>query len=340
MCTFWDTTGLNEKSEETVPAKLAENNLRELVQGLAHSGGIHLIIYCIRGTRLTKALKRNYDLFYVTVCQNNAPVVLVVTGLEHQQGEMERWWIENEAVLRRNGMRFDAHACVTTASSQDPVIQQQRSESRALLRELILKYSGSPSWKADSSFLSRALPVLHTVSGSTAPRSNPGNAATVRKVAVCGSFSASLPGTSAIWDTSTSKIGNTQYQFLRVDKHDLDTAIPRMLGIKGVGLLVFYTSTLVDHRIPLSEVDMMKKFYDAAGVQSCPMIVVLQGCDDDEALRACRADIVSRCNGIQAYSSFVSVSSARNAGAKLDKMIKNLYTEQVEDKAFFKKILG
>lgn len=43
-CAIWDTVGLDEGSEGTVPAKEAENNLRDLIQVLAQSGVIHLVI--------------------------------------------------------------------------------------------------------------------------------------------------------------------------------------------------------------------------------------------------------------------------------------------------------
>ena len=86
---LWDTTGLDEGSEGTVPADIAENNLSLLMEELARTGGIHLVIYCIRGSRLTRALKHNYDLFYVAICRRKVSVALVVTGLEHQEGGME-----------------------------------------------------------------------------------------------------------------------------------------------------------------------------------------------------------------------------------------------------------
>ena len=184
LCTLWDTTGLDEGSEETVPESIAEKNLRELMQGLAYSGGVHLIIYCIRGTRLTHVLKRNYDIFYVTACQKKVPVALVVTGLEHQPGEMETWWTENEAALQRNRMRFDAHACVTTLDVEDPVIQQRRSTSRSLLRGLVIGYSKLPPLKIDPSALSQVSPLIHGILYGTPSTANSGNAKAVRKVSV------------------------------------------------------------------------------------------------------------------------------------------------------------
>ncbi|KAG9310967.1 hypothetical protein JVU11DRAFT_8845 [Chiua virens] len=35
---------------------------------------------------------RNYNLFHAAVCRKKIPVVLVVTGLENSEGDMENWW--------------------------------------------------------------------------------------------------------------------------------------------------------------------------------------------------------------------------------------------------------
>ncbi|KAG8217014.1 hypothetical protein J3R82DRAFT_7328 [Butyriboletus roseoflavus] len=115
------------------------------------------------GMSFRNAYQRNYDLFYVTVCRKKVPVALVVTGLEHQQGEMETWWAANEDMLRQYGMLFDAHACVTTLVVENYLIQQRRSDSRRLLRELVLRYSILPPWKFDKSFISLVLPIFRPV---------------------------------------------------------------------------------------------------------------------------------------------------------------------------------
>ena len=309
---FWDTTGLDEGSEGTVPAEEAENKLKELMRDLAHSGGINLIIYCIRCTRLTRALRRNYDLFYVALCQERVPVALVVTGLEHQQGEMETWWVQNEAALRRHEMRFNAHACVTTVNTQDPVIQQRRSESRARLCDLVRQHSMFPGWKADSSFLSRVKPLFNL----PVARYNPGHPTAIRKVAVCGSLPGCVPGTDAVWDKSTSWRGNTQYQFIRADKPALDTVAPRMLkDIRGVDLLVFYASALVDNRIQSTDVVKLKNVYNAAYGERCPMIVVLRDCDPEEVGSAHYAQIASHRDEVQVH--FISIPSTNAGGTKL-----------------------
>ncbi|KAG2127588.1 P-loop containing nucleoside triphosphate hydrolase protein [Suillus bovinus] len=60
---LWDTAGLNEGSEGTVPAVIAERNLTTFLRGLNQEDGVHLLIYCVRGTRATKALQTHYKIY-------------------------------------------------------------------------------------------------------------------------------------------------------------------------------------------------------------------------------------------------------------------------------------
>ena len=341
-CALWDTTGLDEGSEGTVPAAQAESNLRSLIQDLANTGGIHLVVYCVRATRLTKALQRNYDLFYVTVCRKKVPVALVVTGLEHQQGDMETWWAANEAVLRRYGMRFDAHACVTTLEVDDHVIQQRRYHSQRLLRELVIRYSMLPAWKAEPSFISSVLPMLRTALHKTLAAGRTKKSITIRRVVICDMASASNTSTTSLVKLSPDiplgthtewvQIEGRSYEFIHVDKRMLRMRIPQAQHVgtidvgSGAGVLVFYTSPLGSTAIPQEELDMLEVFYEIAGGQTCPMLVVLRGCDNEErATRECRNLLASRHKNIQAY--FTTFSNQ-----KLTEMIEGLCIEHVEVK--------
>jgi uncharacterized DUF497 family protein len=305
---FWDTTGLDEGSEGTVPAKLAERNLRELIQGLAHSGGIHLIVYCIRGTRLTKALKHNYDLFYTAVCRKKVPVALVVTGLEHQQGEMETWWDENNAALHRHRMWFQAHACVTTLDIDDAVIQARRLDSQRRLRDLVVEYSRRRPWKIDSSIswtlfrnILRGVPSME--------------ARSTRRVII-------YDGTTSC-RTRTSLIGDQKLEYELVY---VDDPLKLSTSWKSAGLLVFYTSTPLGTRISPDDVAKLRVFYDVAGGKNCPMIVVLRGCSDDQAAQRCWEAVASRHSDILAYPMV-------DEQAKLDAKIEELCIGYVEVKS-------
>ena len=337
-CALWDTAGLDEGSEGTVPSKLAENNLRVLMGRLADSGGINLIVYCIRASRLKRALKRNYDLFYVTVCRKKVPVALVVTCLEGQSGKMETWWTMNETTLRKSGMRFDAHACVTTLNAEDHLIQERRSDSRMLLRELVVKYSKLPAWKSEPSLISRVLPAFRSIFRGTSATGDLGNITTIRKVIVYGLFPGPNLGTTAIWDKSISRIGSKEYEFLRVDNRSLNTHTPRAL--EDAGLLIFYTSALVENLIPLMDINALKRFYDCAGGRICPVIVILRGCNDEQVAQACHAQVTSYHSDIRAH--FVPFPHTDDAQARLDEKIESLCIEQVEAGArnFFRRYMA
>ena len=278
---LWDTTGLDEGSEGAVPARIAENNLRVLMQRLANSGGIHLVIYCIRGTRLTKALKRNYDLFYATVCQKKVPVALVVTGLEHHEGEMETWWTANEASLRRNGMRFDEHVCVTTLDVDDPVIRARRSESQRHLHALLAEYARRRPWKIEAPLISWAT-LRNILRGVTSK--------TTRRVIIYDDTTSCR--------TETLSIGDRQleYEFVYVDK-----LLPPPPSGKFPGVFVFYTSPLLDSGISDNDLASLRTFHYIADGKTCPMIVVLRGCDDDEVARTCWDAVAPRYPNILAW---------------------------------------
>ncbi|KAF8551306.1 hypothetical protein OG21DRAFT_1487098 [Imleria badia] len=303
---LWDTTGLDEGSEGTVPARQAESNLRVLMQRLAHSGGIHLVIYCIRGTRLTKALKRNYDLFYVTVCRKKVPVALVVTGLEHQEGEIETWWTTNEASLRRNGMRFDAHACVTTLDVDDAVIRARRSDSQRRLQNLLVEYAARRPWKVETSSISWSM-FRNILRGGSSTRKK-----TTQRVVI-------YDGTASR-RTRTRLIGDRQleYELVYVDK----PFTPPPSG-KLAGVLVFYTSTLLGTRIPPDDVASLRVFYDVAGGKTCPVVVVLRGCNDDQVAQMCW-DAVAPC-----YSD-IHAWPIVDEQSKLDALIEKRCIEHVE----------
>ncbi|KAH7888365.1 P-loop containing nucleoside triphosphate hydrolase protein, partial [Phlebopus sp. FC_14] len=161
---LWDTAGLDEGSEGTVPAAQAEERLKAFLRQVTRSNGIDLLIYCIRGTRVRRALMRNYNIFYAAICRKKVPVALVVTGLENYEDDMEMWWVEHEEDLRKHDMQFDAHACVTTISSDYPAIQQRREHSQRVLRELVKRDFNSSAWITnENSLFSASLPDVRTL---------------------------------------------------------------------------------------------------------------------------------------------------------------------------------
>lgn len=138
---LWDTAGLNEDAQGTLPHEESVNNLDFLLHNLG--GRIHLLVYCIRGKRFRQVVKENYDLFYKQLCRSQVPIVVVVTGLENEESDMENWWRRNVWEFNRYGLTFDGHACITStrgkATGNDRVhmFDQEYEESQKLVRSLI-----------------------------------------------------------------------------------------------------------------------------------------------------------------------------------------------------------
>jgi len=151
---LWDTAGLNEGENGNVSADSAIESLQELVRNLQY-GGVSLLVYCIRGSRLRDIVKINYDLFYTILCGAQVPVVVAVTGLENED-DMEDWWKDNVQDFNDRGMCFAGHACVTTTKGRvmkggQHMFKEEYSQSVRLVRKLIVSYCLESSWKPDSS---------------------------------------------------------------------------------------------------------------------------------------------------------------------------------------------
>ncbi|KAG2088663.1 P-loop containing nucleoside triphosphate hydrolase protein [Suillus discolor] len=134
---LFDTAGLDEDSEGT--DKQAQTGLKKLLRTLMTKGGIHLLVYCVQGTNDASALQRNYKLMDSEV-KERVPVVLVVTGLENREPDMEEWWRSNERSISDLGMKFAGHACITALTINEGVIdkvKQRREQSYHTVCDLV-----------------------------------------------------------------------------------------------------------------------------------------------------------------------------------------------------------
>ncbi|KAG1785564.1 P-loop containing nucleoside triphosphate hydrolase protein [Suillus plorans] len=153
---LWDTAGLNEGSEGTVPAVTAERNLTAFLRGLNQEDGVHLLIYCVRGTRATKALQTHYKIFSAVIRDSKVPTIIVVTCLEDFRPVMAEWWNENKDELATYGMQFSGYACVTTLKdepTESPDIHQRHAQSyNDVCRSILDHCSQTPhkTWGADT----------------------------------------------------------------------------------------------------------------------------------------------------------------------------------------------
>ncbi|KAF8551310.1 hypothetical protein OG21DRAFT_1512896 [Imleria badia] len=109
----------------------------QLVASLHKAGGVDLLLFCIRGGRITTAMQRTYHLFFDILCGGQVPLAIVVTNLE-QEEIMENWWVKNEEAMQQYGIHSVAHACITAVPARVTVYAQKRAESQKALRMLLL----------------------------------------------------------------------------------------------------------------------------------------------------------------------------------------------------------
>ena len=137
---IYDSTGLNQSLKGTVPGPQAVAGLFKLIRGLAASDGIDFLVMVIRPEAIKERTVKNYKLLFKNLCQEEVPVAIVITGLEHEE-TMDDWWKRNEKRFRSQGMTFKGHACVTTIKGKEIssryTLQSEYDQSKKTLDELI-----------------------------------------------------------------------------------------------------------------------------------------------------------------------------------------------------------
>lgn len=113
-CTLklWDTPGLDEGSTTRANTRSSEALVKSLHR-LKSKGDIHLLVYCMHGSRAKAALLKHYETIRGSLLPS-VPIVAVITRLERYQDRMEDWWSNNAQELAGLGMNFADHTCTTT----------------------------------------------------------------------------------------------------------------------------------------------------------------------------------------------------------------------------------
>lgn len=147
---LWDTPGLNEGTQGNIASKRVEEILRNLLTQLEKAHGVHLLIICFRGTRVTRTMQQTY-MTITGICSKvsqNIPVAAVITELEkigNSPGEMEVWWENNQKGLLAYGMDFTGHACITTLTDEcHPPTTGRYRKCQVAVHQLIQRCSRSP----------------------------------------------------------------------------------------------------------------------------------------------------------------------------------------------------
>ncbi|KAG2033523.1 kinase-like domain-containing protein [Suillus americanus] len=119
--------------------------LKKSYNKLYRDDGVYLLLYCMRGSRPQRALIRDYKIFTDIVgstatVAGGVPVAAVVTSLEDFPTDMDMWWVKNKDNLESLGMRFSAHACITSLPDDphaSPAMRARRHRSEQVIRRLI-----------------------------------------------------------------------------------------------------------------------------------------------------------------------------------------------------------
>ena len=141
---IYDTVGLNEPEMGVNTFFGAIEKAHKLITLLHDAGGIDLLLFCIRGSRITATMQQNYRLFFEFLCGKKVPLAFVVTHLEYED-VMEDWWRENENTFAEYGMRSVAHACITSAPARVTALAAKRAESLRALQKLLHDFLSTPN---------------------------------------------------------------------------------------------------------------------------------------------------------------------------------------------------
>ncbi|KAF7982830.1 hypothetical protein HWV62_25782 [Athelia sp. TMB] len=139
---LWDTAGLEETDTGKVDALRAISNIYALTRYL--EDGVSLMVYCVR-SRITKNTVKNYEMFRY-FCNDQVPIALVVTGLEHET-DKDEWWRRNVEEYWKAGLKIGGHACITTLNS--PHWAEEYAISALKARALIGETYLSTPWKEE-----------------------------------------------------------------------------------------------------------------------------------------------------------------------------------------------
>ncbi|EGN95024.1 hypothetical protein SERLA73DRAFT_61442, partial [Serpula lacrymans var. lacrymans S7.3] len=136
---IFDTMGLNEPEIQGKGHLEAIAKAYDLIRRLENSGGIQLLVFCIRGGRITRTTQQNWRLFHDVLCDKKVPAVMVITGLELVD-PMERWWTDNQRHFKPYGIAPVGQACVTAIPGLDGMYKEKYNSSKLKVRELLLRH--------------------------------------------------------------------------------------------------------------------------------------------------------------------------------------------------------
>ncbi|KAF8060785.1 P-loop containing nucleoside triphosphate hydrolase protein [Lyophyllum atratum] len=150
---IYDTVGLGESAAGTMDGAKAIAALYHLMRTTA--GGVNLLVYVVRGPRITAHHETTYKMFHDIFCEKEVPIILLLTHMDdvlNKPGAEAAWWSANGDTLDNKGMTFKKRACVMTSTDSTG---QYHAASRKIVRDHIQSaclrepwvYEGRASWR-------------------------------------------------------------------------------------------------------------------------------------------------------------------------------------------------
>ncbi|KAG2346144.1 hypothetical protein BDR05DRAFT_907251 [Suillus weaverae] len=160
---LFDTVGLDSPTMDSASYLDALVKAHELIVSLKNQGGIHGLLFCIKGGRVSRTIQQNYRLFYEFLCQEKVPLALVVTNLENEVN-MDDWWTRNKAHVENSGVVPVTQVCITTIKGHQNAYEDRYLESRKKVHDMLRVLGSAEPYSMDVSSwfarLCRLLPEL------------------------------------------------------------------------------------------------------------------------------------------------------------------------------------
>ncbi|KAF9234717.1 P-loop containing nucleoside triphosphate hydrolase protein [Melanogaster broomeanus] len=138
----WDTVGLDVAEPSFASGRIGNfiygvERAHLLIQTLSRQGaGIDLLLFCMKGGRISLQTQRTYNLLYEVLCGKQVPIAAVITHLD-MHDPMQAWWSENRRRIDDYGMKFTGHACVTATPGYRGMFADKFAESRRAVMDLL-----------------------------------------------------------------------------------------------------------------------------------------------------------------------------------------------------------
>ncbi|KAG1748194.1 hypothetical protein EDB19DRAFT_249686 [Suillus lakei] len=157
---LFDTVGLDSPTLDSASYLDALVKAHELIVSLKNQGGIHGLLFCIKGGRVSRTIQQNYRLFYEFLCQEKVPLALVVTNLENEVN-MDDWWTRNKAHVEKSGVVSVTQVCITTIMGHQNAYANRYFESREKVHNMLRILASAEPYSMDvSSWFARMCRLL------------------------------------------------------------------------------------------------------------------------------------------------------------------------------------